>query len=312
MSDPERLTRTGTDDERRLLRAAQTTRVPASIETQVRRAVETRMHGGQAKRRWWIAASGLLIAGAAAASGAHIWRTPVVAPVATMSQSPPPKPAEPPAPVPVPPAAVKATPVRRTSKAPHTPGLGGPGLQLRDLAAAEPHPAPAPVAHLVIARSDRASVSLEVGSGHVRGNVRGRAIALDLGPRDITGRIGDDQVSIHLFGLRRAEGTVGGRPVDFTFKPTERGWIVEASLPDVGGQVDLDDARIAFHPGCTNELPAVAGHPGRYDGTCSDGTHVQLDLPTFEPLIRLVVLGMLLPEPDPILRGQLPGLFPPP
>jgi hypothetical protein len=148
----------------------------------------------------------------------------------------------------------------------------------------------------------------------VRGSVRGRAVALTLDGKDLTGHIGDDAVSIHIFLQREAHGQVGGRDLHFTFTPTDKGWIADASLPDVGGQVRLEPEMLSFRPGCDRVLAPVANRAGAYAGTCSDESRMSIALPAvfLDPIARLVVLSMLLPEPDPMLRGQVPGLFPPP
>ena len=328
MKDPERLATTGTDEERRLLRAAQSVRVPDRLKDQVRRAVEGRMH--RPAKRWWLAGAGLLVAATAAAAGLPLWRA---------WQSPPPAPSRPaPAPAPRPtiqplpspePVTVPARPVAahapHPAPAPGTPAPPGhpplaPELDLPGFLhpatepAAAPAPAPAGSARLVINRSDRRLISLEATATSVRGFMRGKTVALTLKGKDLTGHIGDDAVLIHIFLNREAHGQVGGRELHFSFTPTDRGWIVEASLPDVGGQVRLESGQLAFRPGCDRPLLAVEGRPGAYEGECSDDTRLRVELPPgfLDPMARLVVLGMLLPEPEPMLRGQVPGLFPPP
>jgi hypothetical protein len=166
----------------------------------------------------------------------------------------------------------------------------------------------------VIARSDRDVVELETTATTVRGSVRGRTVALTLEGKDLTGKIGEDAVNIHIFLEREAHGHVGGRELDFKFTPTDRGWVVDASLPDVGGQVRLEPEQLSFRPGCDRVLASAPNRPAGYVGTCADATHLRIDLPGsfLDPIARLVVLSMLLPEPEPVLRGQVPGLFPPP
>jgi hypothetical protein len=166
---------------------------------------------------------------------------------------------------------------------------------------------------VIISRNDRRDVVLEVTATSVRGEVRGARVELTLRGKQLTGRIGEDAVSVNIFARREAHGQAGGRELGFIFTPTERGWIVDASLPDVGGRVRVEPELLSFRPGCDRELAAVANQPGLYQGVCSDDTRVRIWLaPEFlEPMARLVVLGMLLPEPDPILRGQVRGLFPP-
>jgi hypothetical protein len=361
MKDPERLEPLerlisgGSDEERRLLRAAQAVRVPERTREEVRRAVEARLHSPphapDRRLRW--AAAGVLVATAAAAAGLPVaWR----ALRATRAPEPPPAlPAPPPCPVivpvaPPPPAAAEPAlarlnppgpaaaaaphappPPTTANPAPAAPPVSAPGLDLPGFlrGGAEPAPPPAatpppPTTRLVIARSDRREVSLEVTATAVRGEVRGRPVALTLKGNHLTGQIGGDAVNIHIFANRQASGSVGGRELEFTFIPTERGWLVDAALPDVLGRVRVDPDRLSFHPGCGRDLllaparPAVAPAVVVYQGTCSDDTRLRIELPPALPasspgaMARLVVLAMLLPEPDPDLRGHTPGLFPPP
>jgi hypothetical protein len=188
--------------------------------------------------------------------------------------------------------------------------------QAREPEAAPPQPAPVADERLVIARAGRRDLRLAVTRNAIHGDVRGAALELTVRPRWITGRIAGDELSIHFFGSRSAEGSVGGRSLGFEFNPTEHGWIAGASLPDHAGRVALDPARLSFLPGCDRDLPAVPGRPGAYEGTCSDGARVRIELPPsffrMPELARLVVLAMLLPEPDPVLRSNERGLFPDP
>jgi len=328
MKDPERLGIAGSDEERRLLRAAQSVRVPDRLKDQVRRAVEARMHP-RPKRRLLLAAAGVLVAASAAAAALPpLWRA--LQPPAPRP-SPQPAPAQHPtvvplpSPVPAPQPRPVATHVPRPSvpepaqappqpQPPLAPELDLQGFRRAAIEPVRPSSPPAPPGRLVIARSDRRLVSLEATANRVRGSMRGRAVALTLDGKDLTGHIGDDAVSIHIFLEREAHGHVGGRELHFTFTATDKGWIVDASLPDVGGQVRLEPQMLSFRPGCDRALAPVANRPGVYAGTCSDDSRVRIELPGgfLDPIARLVVLSMLLPEPEPVLRGQVPGLFPPP
>jgi len=326
MKDPERLGITGTDDDRRLLRSAQSVRVPDRIKDQVRRAVELRMHP-RPRKRLLLAGAGLLVAATAAAAGLppllRAWQSP--APPPAQPAPPRPHPTIQPLPAtdrPAPPAPTVAAHAPRPAPEPPQPAAPPPALApeldlrgfLHPPVEASKPPPPPPPARLVIERNDRKPASLEATATTVRGFVRGRSVALSLVGRELSGHIGDDAVSIHIFLNREAHGHVGGRELHFSFHPTDRGWIVEASLPDVGGQVRVEPGALAFRPGCDRDLLPVAGRPGAYEGTCSDDTRLRVEVPAtlLDPMARLVVLGMLLPEPEPMLRGQVPGLFPPP
>jgi hypothetical protein len=334
--DPERLETAGTDEDRRLLRAARAVRVPERIQDEVRRSLEERIRARRGPRRLFIGA-GLLIAATAAAAGLpRLWtavqpdegRSTVVRnqarPIVLPQATPPPHPAPPPAPgrrerppgAPREAVAAEAPPPRPLER----PGLDLPGFLRGGGEIEAPAPAsaapPPPPGRLLIARSDRRDVSLAATARTVRGQVRGRAVQLTLEGTTLGGRIGDDEVLIRIFGSVRAEGHVGGRELGFRFTPTEAGWLVDATLPDVGGRVELDGARLAVQPGCDRELRASADRPGVYQGVCADDTRLRIELPAgfreMPPLARLVILAMLLPEPEALLRGRDPGLFPPP
>jgi hypothetical protein len=328
MKDPERLGIAGSDEERRLLRAAQSVPVPDRVKDQVRRAVEARMHP-HPKRRLLLAAAGFLVAASAAAAGLPpLWRAlqgpaprslrqpappaqhPTVVPLPVPAPAPPPRPVASHVPRPAAPQPIEERPQPPTPLAPE---LDLQGFRQAAIEPVRPSAPPAP-GRLVIARSDRRLVTLEATATRVRGSMRGRAVALTLDGKDLTGHIGDDAVSIHIFLEREAHGHVGGRELHFTFTATDKGWIADASLPDIGGQVRLEPEMLSFRPGCDRALSPVANRPGVYAGTCSDDTRVRVELPGsfLDPIARLVVLSMLLPEPEPMLRGQVPGLFPPP
>jgi hypothetical protein len=330
MKDPERLGTTGSDEERRLLQAAQSVRVPDRIKDQVRRAVEARLQRRPPRRRLLMATAGVLVAASAAAAGlAPLWRAlesppPRVAPAPapTLVQHPTilPLPAPPPAPQTHPVASHAVRPpapeTRPAPPVPVSPELDLQGYLHAPIEVARPPapPPPPPPARLLIERSDRRPVTMTATATTIRGSMRGRTVALTLEGKDLTGHIGEDAVSIHIFLDREAHGHVGGRELHFRFLATDTGWIVDSSLPDVGGQVRLEPGMLSFRPGCDRTLAPVANHPGLYEGTCSDDTRLRVEVPPgfLDPIARLVVLSMLLPEPEPMLRGQVPGLFPPP
>jgi hypothetical protein len=348
MKDLERLNVSGDRDEQRLLQSARDVRVPDPVKDDVRRAVEQRTQArGSAWRGWrlGVAAAGVLLAATAAAQGREglrrIWTALVGAPAVEApaprpraalpqhvwpAQMEPPRPATLQAP-PVPaPARRTLEPARRTAQAepqpaPEAKPLRRPGLDMPTLLRAgddkpPPQPPPAAAERLVIARSGRRDIVLGVSGNGIRGEVRGASLALAAKGSWITGQIAGDELMIHFFGSRQAEGSVGGRPLGFQFNPTERGWIVGASLPEHGGRVELDGGRLSFLPGCDRDLAAVSGRAGVYEGTCADGAHVRIELPPsfmrMPELVRMVTLGMLLPEPDPALRSTERGLFPDP
>jgi hypothetical protein len=334
VKDPERLTATGSEaatsgseESRRLLRAAREVRVPARAQEDVRRAVEARI--ARPPRRSWrlaLGAAGALVAATAAAQGLglldRLWARHEAAPV-IRTRAPA---VRGPAAVELPAPSLPAPAPARRPAAPHsiarpraeaTPGptaIQQPSLDLptwrHGLAPELPPRAPAPPA-LVIARAGRSEIRLAVNGDTIRGDVRGMAVALTVGPHGLTGRLGGDAVLIHLFGKREASGHVGGREVAFTLTPTDHGWIAAVRLEDAAGRVELDPARLIVAPGCDQPLAAQGE---AYAGRCGDGTEMRVQLPpaflALPPLSRLLVLAILLPEPEREPDGT-PGLLPP-
>jgi hypothetical protein len=284
MTDLERLNVSGSDEEKRLLAAARSVAVPPRVQEEVRRAVEERVRGR--RRRWLLGVFGVLAAASAAAQGTgvleRVWGRGTPPPAPVVASRPPapvvvplPAPAVEPSPPVVAPR-VRSVAQKAVVEAPpvvvQQPGLDLPTL-LRE-PADPPAPPPPPSPGLVIARAGRAGITLAVKDDSIVGSVRGVPVSLVVGAKSLTGRIGGDAVLIHVFGTREATGTVGGRELEFSFTPTDRGLIVSASLPDVVGRVELDGDRLSFFPGCT-----LAARAGVYDGRCPDGSALQVALP---------------------------------
>jgi hypothetical protein len=334
---PRRLRAEGSEEDKRLLRAAALVPVPEAVKDGVRRALEARFADEASQTSGWrvrkIAAALALVlaaAGVAAAGwGPTLWqklRGPSPAEkthAAARAQNQPvdgvtaPKADLPPAPRP------PATEAKlKVPTPPQAPTLQRPELDLPTfLSAGEApeRPATPPVVdpdRLIISRSGRAEVALVATAGRLRGEVRGRSLDLAFKDRSVSGRIGGDELQILGAGSERAVGHVGGKAIDFSFNPTDHGWRVDASLPNLNGRVRLDEGGLYFFPGCGEELQAVAGKPGNYQGICADGTSVRITLPRAfaqaAPAARLILLGMLLPEPDAGDPSKTPGLFPPP
>jgi hypothetical protein len=318
MKDLERLATSGSEEDRRLLRAARDVPVPARVQEDVRRRVEERIRRG----RWPLAlgAFGVLVAGVAAAQGMgvfdRVWGGFHASPAPVVARPPVVVPL--PAPLPAPaiaPQRRQRPPTEQPTVAMEQPRLiEQPGLDLPALRrAAEPEPVPImPKPMLTIARTGRAAIHLSVSGDAIAGSVRGVPVSLTLSAKSVSGRLGGDAVLIHVFGTRQASGAVGGLELELSFVPTDRGHILSAALPDVDGRVELDAEHLEFSPGCNRPLPAV--RPGLYVGRCGDGAELQVALPPsfwqLPPLTRLVVLGMILPEPDSELESKGPALFP--
>jgi hypothetical protein len=175
---------------------------------------------------------------------------------------------------------------------------------------AEGAPAAPASERLVIARAGRREIALAITADGMAGDVWGTPVRLTIGPTSISGRIGDDELVLHARGARGLQGSLGGRPLGFELQPTKAGAILAASLPEHGGRLELDPARLSFLPGCDRDLEARA--PGIYEGRCEDGGRVRVVVPAgmarWPEVARLAVLAVLLVEPEAGERAE--GIFP--
>jgi hypothetical protein len=326
--DPERLRGSG-DAEIRALLAAPASLPPASLHREVRAAVEARLSQGGGPRRsrlrWGLIGGGVLLAGGALAFGlvrgyqqvptrgpdAHaIAATPsIAAPVAPPIGEEPSAPAPAPAirrgrPAPVPPP----TGVPRAAR---EQPFGGPGLAWPPGGMVDPvdsspgaagKPTPSAARRLVIARQGRREITLAVTGDdhgfHINGQVRDARVDLEIaGPR-ITGKLGDENVLLLMRGTE-AQGTIANHDVGFTLVTTPHGHLMRGSVPAHTTRVETTETTLAYYPGCDDPLALVA--PGSYRGTCGGGKAEIILPPVWQqlpPLPRLILLSLLLPEPE--------------
>ena len=77
------------------------------------------------------------------------------------------------------------------------------------------------------------------------------------------------------------------------------GWALRGSVPAHTTRVETTETTLAYYPGCEDPLATVA--PGSYRGACG-GSKAQVVLPAafqqIAPLPRLILLSLLLPEPE--------------
>jgi hypothetical protein len=176
----------------------------------------------------------------------------------------------------------------------------------------EEAPPPAPPPRLLIQRQGRPEISVAVTADAVRGEVRGVAVDLHLTASQLTGKIDGELVNLWLLGGRRAEGTIAGQDFLFELTDTRRGHVVRGGVPGHSVRAELDPDALSFLPGCDRPLPAVAA--GVYEGTCASGRTTRVSIPpalaAMPALPRLMLLGVLLTERDPILRFGDRDLFP--
>jgi hypothetical protein len=301
MTDPRRIRDDGREEDRALLQAAQPP-VPAGLSERVRRAVEVRVEAPTRRRLrlvWTVIA--MFVSGVAFASVWRARRPPPPPPPPAVLESRPVEP--PPRPRPPPAAHPRPRPVKHARVVPPEP---------EPAPAPAPKPAPPPPT-LLFSRAGKADISLAASAEAIRGEVRGLAVDLHITASEVTGKIGQETVTLWLLGGRRGEGTIAGHDVLFELADTEHGHLVRGGVPGHSVRVDLTPAALHFMPGCDRHLPAVAA--GVYEGTCVTGQKVRVSLPPalmqMPPLPRMILLGVLLTERDPILDYHERDLWPP-
>ena len=318
------------EHDRALLRAAPPA-PPPGLQDRVRRAIEQRAAGGRSRRRWWAAGLfGLLGAGSAFALGTAPGRQLLgdmlgapaivdapVQPTAGPDWQPLPAPAPPPPTVPpprppLPPRTGPATPPAAPTIL--QPGLREPPGEWSMAGAAEPDRRPPPPSLVRITYQGR-TAELRATATSIEGNLRGAAVSLRLDGSRLTGKIGDQPVNLFL-RHDEGRGTIAGEAIGYGLSPTDQGAVVRGWVPGHSVRVELSKGGLSFYPGCERALFPQSAGPGIYKGECVNGQMMQLELPpAFEamPLFpRLVALGLLLTERDPVFRGRKPELFPDP
>jgi hypothetical protein len=179
-----------------------------------------------------------------------------------------------------------------------------------------PTPAITPAADLLrIARQDRRAIALEVAGRRIEGFARGLDLRLEVGDRELTGTIGE--ASVRLWRRPRGagdeliEGTIDGRQTELSLRTTDRGQLLQGSIPGHTVRLELGADELTFFPGCDGKLRAAG--PAAFVGTC-EGRKIRVELPpAFSRLPsahQLVVLALLLTETDPVFRYATPRLFP--
>jgi hypothetical protein len=328
--DPVRMRDDGPDIGRALLRAVPPA-PPPGLQDRVRRTIEQRAVAPRSRRRWWAAGLfGLLGAGTAFALGTPPGRqllrdllgTPPVVEAPMEAARPPswqPLPAPPPPPQATPARPPRARPEPPPPKAPPTilqPGLRQPPGEWSMSGAAAPSDRP-PTARPSLLRITRGgrTVELRATATSIEGHLRGASVSLKLQGARLTGKIGDHPVDLFL-PSNEGGGTIAGESLGYALSPTDQGAVVRGWVPGHSVRVELSKLGLGFYPGCERPLFPQSAGPGIYKAECADGQMMQLQLPpAFEtmPLFpRLVMLGLLLTERDPVFRGQKPELFPDP
>jgi hypothetical protein len=173
--------------------------------------------------------------------------------------------------------------------------------------------APAAPTPLRIVHHGRLRGELRASADRVEGRVRGVTVALRIEGALLSGKIGEQPVSLFL-RQRGAHGTIAGEDLGFTLSETEAGGIVRGQVPSHTISLELGRQGLTIFPACAAPLPELAGSAGSFRGRCADGRDLEVTLPpAFRamPLFpRLLILGILLADRDPVLRERRPGLFP--
>ena len=332
MSDPVRIRDDGREPDRALLRATPPPPAPG-LQEQLRRSIEQRVSGpGSRWRRWWAAGLlGLLGTGTAFAIGTAPGRQLLD----TLLGSEPPAqvgPAAPargpewrPLPVPElpapPPPSVQPPRQRKTDHA--TPpvilhlGLRQvPGewpLSDETVESDNRAPQPKPASSLLRITRQGRTIELRATADAIEGHMRGAAVSLRVEGARLVGKIGDYPIDLFLRN-DQGRGSIGNEATGFGLAHTDEGAIVRGWVPEHSVRVELNRAGLSLYPGCERLLERQGA--GVYQGACAGGDSMKLTLPAaFEamPLFpRLVALGLLLTERDPIFRLQKPGMFPDP
>jgi hypothetical protein len=330
-NEPVRIRDDGREGDRALLRAGPPA-PPPGLQDRVRRSIEQRAAAPRSRRWWAVGLFGLLGAGTAFALGTSpgqqllrglLGAPPVVeAPLESAARRPDwqPLPAPPPPPPPPLTPAPSANPARPPNPEPPPraiilqPGLRQPpGEWSMSGATGEPDRRPPPAPSLLRITYRGRTTTLRATATSIEGHLRGAAVSLRLEGANLTGKVGDQPV--HLY-LRNDEGggSIAGEALGYALAPTDQGAIVRGWVPGHSVRVELSKAGLSFYPGCERALFPQSAGPGIYKGECADGQMMQVTVPpAFEamPLFpRLVVLGLLLTDRDPVFRYQKPGLFP--
>jgi len=329
--EPVRIRDDGREGDRALLRAGPPA-PPPGLQDRVRRSIEQRAAAPRSRRWWTIGLFGVLGAGTAFALGTSPGRqllrdllgppAVVEAPVESAARRPDwqPLPAPPPPPPPTLTPAPPAKPPRPSKPEPLPPAVilqpalrQPPGEWSMSGAAGEPDRRPPPAPSLLRITYRGRTTALRATASTIDGHLRGAAVSLKLQGARLTGKIGDQPIDLFL---RNGEGggTIAGEAIGYALAPTDQGAIVRGWVPGHSVRVELGKAGLSFYPGCERGLFPQSAGPGIYKGECADGQMMEVTVPAaFEamPLFpRLVALGLLLTERDPVFRYQKPGLFP--
>jgi hypothetical protein len=180
-------------------------------------------------------------------------------------------------------------------------------------AAREARPPSAPGPAVRVSREGRPDFTMTVTSNRIEGWARGSSVALRLEGRQLLGKVGDQPVSLYT---RRsfATGTISGQDTGFALATTTGGAVVRGAVPGHTLRIEVGRGFLSWYPGCQARIPERT--PGVYEGACADGRRVRVSLarPFLElpEMPRLIVLGILLSERDPVFPATRRDLFPTP
>lgn len=182
-----------------------------------------------------------------------------------------------------------------------------------------PHVEPPRPGRLLVNWASRRGASLDVvdmyGQGdslaRVFGTVNRTPLSIEIRRGLLIGKIGDEVVNVWLKGKEQANGSIAGYDVDFKVSPTQNGYLLRGNLPGHTARLEMHKGILRWYPGCENALAATS--PGVFQGTCTEGKNASVVLPPsfrkLPPLARLVMLAIILTDPDPVFRNREPQMF---
>jgi hypothetical protein len=163
---------------------------------------------------------------------------------------------------------------------------------------------PAASPRLIIARQGQGEVSVVLAANRVVGTVRGTPVDLTVEPGVVSGKLGQRNVLLWIFG-DRAEGEIGGIPVRIEVVETRSGlqlrdgFSVRSALGLAAVRLESDEGALSWIPDCR----ATRVGDGIYQGRCGRGGETRVVIPSawrrLPALPRLMLLSFFLTERAP-------------
>jgi hypothetical protein len=322
LQDPPRIRDT---DEGALLRASGDIDVPGAMQDRIRVALAEKLEIG--RRPAWMLRAAVALGGALVVGGAlaQVWtptepKPPVEIPV-EKKQIVLPQVTSPVVGKTTIPVAPSTKPVHKPVSIisqkvkPQVPVPVLPTEAVPPVSVAAPASAPVP-SHLQVQWQGRRRVDLEIQKGatstQIKGKVNGVRVDLSITAALLYGHLDEESIHLVLRGLA-AGGTARGHETGFSLVETERGLLLRGTVPGHTVRVELEDKKLSWFPGCENELHLR--EPGVFAGSCVQDRLATVVIPKafteLPPLVRMILLGLVLTERDPVFDSDTTRLFPP-